>query len=381
VAARARDLLEKWFADLPDSAKSELRGNFRSDDDRQHWGAFFELYSLALLVHQGFRVEVHKIADQSKSTRPDYLVLRKGKPLFYMECTIAAESDKDHAGQNILNQVYDVLDRMESPNFFIGTEIRRYPPHPLSPSRMRAFLERYLRDLDPDEIAEKITAHGLESVPHWIWSDNGWEIVFYPIPKSKEHRNKPGARPLGAQEYIFDHLDSEASILRAIRSKATRYGDLDYPYIVAVDVMDDFAHEMDIVSALFGSDLSSIERLLKGRSDHAPPGGLWIGPKGPQNKRVSAILTVLNLEIWTVGAKKPVLWLNPWASKELETGLWEGPKRRLDLAEKKVLSMEGRNAWEILQLAHNWPYDQKPLSPIWAILSVLRSLYKKVGPL
>jgi hypothetical protein len=81
-----------------------------------------------------------------------------------------------------LDQIYDTLDRLDSPNFFVGVEIKNLPPHAPSGSNMRSFLDVQLRHLDPDEVSKVISEQGWDAVPHWTWNDNGWEIIFFPIP-------------------------------------------------------------------------------------------------------------------------------------------------------------------------------------------------------
>src|SRR5207253_4733053 len=80
-----RQLLEGWFDDFPDRGKPDLRSRLRSKRDREHWGAFFELYCYCLLRRQGFMISLHPEADPTKTTRPDFLVEKNGMPAFYME--------------------------------------------------------------------------------------------------------------------------------------------------------------------------------------------------------------------------------------------------------------------------------------------------------
>jgi hypothetical protein len=160
-----RDLLQKWFDIFPPSGKVELRSRFRSADDRQHLAAFFELYCHALLRKQGFDVQLHRTGSVDRLTAPDFFVHRDGKPLFYMESTLSAQSDVESAAQARLNQVYDTVNRLKSPNFSVGVQIKKFPSHAPSASRIRSFLEGRLAKLDPDEISEMIATRGWDSVP------------------------------------------------------------------------------------------------------------------------------------------------------------------------------------------------------------------------
>lgn len=352
---RVRDILEQWFNNFPASGKNDLQGRFRSDDNRQHLRAFFELYCYALICHQGFAIELHPSADPEKTTHPEFLVRRGGEPAFYLECTLAAESDVDCAAQARLNQVYEALNRLKSPNFWVGVLIKNAPQHSPSASRMRSFLEKQFQELDPDEMSEIMTTQDLSALPRWTWNDSGWEIVFFPIPKSPEARNKPGVRPIGVISYEPRWVDSQRSLLNALKSKTSRYGNLDYPYIIAVNALDIFVDEIDIADALFGKEHFHVNIQTGKFEASRSPDGLWVGPQGPRNRRISAVLIVSQLVPWAIAARTPVLWHNPWANKELEPDLWQGPQMVLDLRTSTMERRDGSKAWEILRLPPDWP--------------------------
>src|SRR5436309_13915525 len=68
-----RELLEEWFESWPDSRKPQLRGRFRSNDDRQMLGAFWELYLHEALRRLEFRI-AHEPDVGSAGGRPDFFV-------------------------------------------------------------------------------------------------------------------------------------------------------------------------------------------------------------------------------------------------------------------------------------------------------------------
>lgn len=63
----ARQVFEVWFADYPDSGKSDLRARFRSPIDSQFKSAFWELYLHELFSRLGFRLEPHPDVDASSN--------------------------------------------------------------------------------------------------------------------------------------------------------------------------------------------------------------------------------------------------------------------------------------------------------------------------
>jgi len=250
---RIRDLLEQWFERFPSENQDVLRARIRSKDDRQHLGAFYELYLHELFSKSGFNVEIHP-AVNNKTTHPDFRVLKDGKPLLYLEATLAALSDKDMSAKAREEQVYDAINRMKLPNFFIRVKVRGAPTTNPPGAKMRSFLENKLSNLDPNMVTKQLEQGDLEALPSWNWKHNDWQVNFSPIPKKPEARGKPGVRPIGLQMQSRWHTP-HIGIRDSIRDKATKYGELDLPYIVAINVTDEFGvDESDICNALFGEE-------------------------------------------------------------------------------------------------------------------------------
>src|SRR5438128_6649524 len=94
---RIRETLERWFAHFPAHAQRDLSSRLKSKDRRQRVAAFFELHCHELFAAQGYELEPHPPALRGER-RPDFLVLRQGRRVSYLECLIAAESDYESSG-------------------------------------------------------------------------------------------------------------------------------------------------------------------------------------------------------------------------------------------------------------------------------------------
>jgi hypothetical protein len=76
----------------------------------------------------------------------------------------------------------------------------------------------------------------------------------------------------------------------------------------------------DIAQALFGRDAIQFGRGPAGRAEPQQirqRNGFWMHESGPQNRRVAAVLTVVQLHPWNSPRVAPMLWLNPWAENPL----------------------------------------------------------------
>jgi len=148
-----------------------------------------------LLSKSGFSVEIHPVVS-NKATHPDFKVLKDGKPLFYLEATLAALSDEDTSTKARENQVYDALNRMKSPNFFIGVKVHKAPTSNPPGAKIRRFLERKLSNLDPDIIAKQFEQGGFEALPRWKWRQDDWQSTFSLYPRNLKPEESPVFVPL-----------------------------------------------------------------------------------------------------------------------------------------------------------------------------------------
>ena len=198
-------------------------------------GAFFELYLHELLCSMGFEVQVHPNLSGDRKTHPDFLALKDEQPCFYLEATLAGPSAEDMGEKARIDQVYDTLNDMQSPNFFLAIRPRGAPAAQPSGKRIRQELGQWLAALDPDDIGHQLASHGWVSLPSFSWSHDGWEIEIIPIPKPGAIRGSPGVRPVGITMPEMKRI-IHPSIEKAVRAKATKYGKLDFPFVVAVNV-------------------------------------------------------------------------------------------------------------------------------------------------
>jgi len=311
-----RALLEDWFSHYPQAETADLRARFRSSNDLQHHSAFFELFVHELLLKFGLHPQIHPALPQITTRHPDFIVESPSDKSFYMEAVVAANmSEDEYAARARMNVVYDSINRLDSPNFFIGMDIQGAPQTPPPAGPIKSFLSKNLAGLDPDEMMALLES-GLDALPHWHYQYEDWEIDFYPIPKSSEARGKPGTRPIGLQFYGLKFMDSRTTIRDALCTKAGRYGDLDLPYVVAVNALDRSTDFTAIMEALFGKEKYIIDL---SRSKPSEPemtrelDGVWTSESGPRYTRLSAALVVVGLSPGNLPHANIRLYHNPWA--------------------------------------------------------------------
>jgi len=93
--ATVRRLLEEWFARFPSEAQKDVRARFRSDDDAECLGAFWELYLHEIHSRLGFKLKRDPEVPGT-SRRPDFIVSGGTRP-FYLEATVVSYNKNESA--------------------------------------------------------------------------------------------------------------------------------------------------------------------------------------------------------------------------------------------------------------------------------------------
>ena len=351
-----RSLLDEWYSHFPSDHKNELQRRFCSSDDLSHQSAFFELYMHELLLQSGFKLEVHPDI-KGKSTHPEFLAYLNNKPMFYLECTLAVGPKKEVSAEKRENIVYDTIDKLASPNFFIEVKVEGTPNTPPPGEKWRRFLDKKLAELDPDEFASNFETGELDSLPSWSRNHDGWNVTFRAIPKSPEARGKLGIRPIGIKWFDVIECKDHENIRNALKEKAGKYGKLKIPYIIAINSISYFCDDISIANAFFGDEKTTVTLYKNGstKQKHGRhPNGAWIGPQGPQNTRVSAALIFKYLLWGNIEKETPILWHNPWAQHPLIHEIWPLPQKIID-RQGRMEFKEGKNSSELFKLPYNCP--------------------------
>ncbi|KRC59125.1 hypothetical protein ASE14_15200 [Agromyces sp. Root81] len=228
-----------------------------------------------------------------------------------MEATCIFGSDINAGATARRQQVYDAINRIESPNFFLAIDVKEIGAQALPTTRLRRELEGWLSALDPDavELALGDNPRG----ERFDWKERGWKLAFRPIPVRADSRGQANHRVLGVFGPGEAQWLDDVSVLRGtIRSKGSAYGALDLPLVVAVNVATAFHDEEDTLGALFGTWKIQFEvgdpdsaRSVRARD------GYWGSPGEWKHRHLAGLLLAHNVAPWRVTQEIPTLWLHP----------------------------------------------------------------------
>jgi hypothetical protein len=303
----------------------------------------------------GYGVEVHPALGVSR-TRPDFLLTRHGDPFAVVEARLAGlPTDKATSAKRLEGELYDALDRVRSPNFFLHVEdIKTAPVRPSFKQLIRD-VEAWLETLDPDIPIEAFRRRNSEI--RFVWKHDGWSLSLQVIPRSPEHRGKAGGRAVGIFSAECRWLDPRGELRRALSDKAGKYGDLGLPFIIAINYLGVHCDRDDWTDVLYGTSAVKVRFAEDGTHFQQPfrkNDGFWIREGKPCQTQISAVIGGRHISPWSMGAHP----LEMYAHYSIEHPIdLDGnlPCWHVPTGKNELVMRQGRSSAEILELPKGWP--------------------------
>ena len=348
--SNVRKLLNNWFLSFPESEKNELKSRFK----KTFSSAFYELFIYKLFKHQGFEIEIHpEIPNSSK--RPDFLLKKEGVE-FYLEAKEARDkTEAEEALEKRLNQVYDSLNKIKSPNFLLKIDelILKSNRQPSTKKAIKK-IESEIANCDPDIVTEQLTKFGLDHKTQINFENDDIKLAVSLIPKIPSARNKDNGRPIGMYPFESFWGGSENSIKDSFTKKSKRYGILDKPYFICINAIGIKGEgDFDVENALWGSlaftwstDPNDRNERMERKRD-----GIFLDEKGSRCKNVTGVLITKVME-FNVHIAKHWLALHPFTDVPFDFKVF-GLTHNF-IANGKLQSESKQTISEILKINPAW---------------------------
>lgn len=330
--SEVRNTLESWFKDYPAADKTDLAGRFRSDDYLDHIGALTELLVFRLLMRLGAEVTIHPEDGGTHPYKPDFKVKFKNGSTCYVEvATTDGQSKEDRKHESRENVVYDAINRLDSPDYFISVSVVRYNNKQPNAGKMSSFLKSEISKLNyQDVISSYEEKQSIESLPHWRCSVDGWEIDFGVIPKKPEFRGLSNKGCIGALSYGAECVNPQERVRSILEKKAEKLKGVAGPLLIVINQVDCFSDKSSDRQALFGDEAIEINIQTKESRPKRKYNGFWLNTKGPRKCRVGGVLFLQRLVPASIKTANLELYVNPWAKQSLPTGFEILPRTIVD---------------------------------------------------
>lgn len=349
-AARVREKVDAWILGYPEKNRDELIARFRSAIDDQHHSAFFELFLYQLLLARGCKVLEIEPTLPHTTKSPDFLAENAAQERFYLEAVQASGlSSKDVAARARLSTALAAIDSTPSPLHFLDLTVSGSAEEPLSTKKLTTALKSWIASLPADETAK--------DRPLFVWDEHGVKITLRAWTRSKAD---PEGRAIGIRRTPVMRIEPSQEIRPALKKKASRYGTLDHPYLVALNGLSTHHSEEAVIDALLGTPAVRFSKGANGGEiveEVRQPDGIWYGPPDgqAQNTRLSGVLALKRIDPWNFCSKSGLLIPNPWAAKRL-------PKLDLGTAEfvlkdNQYERVNGQQMHALVGLPAAWPEE------------------------
>ncbi|EFK57041.1 hypothetical protein ACFU8T_07715 [Sphingobacterium spiritivorum] len=262
-----REVMENWFRMYPDSEKEEMKKRVKAD----FGPAFYELGMYCYFKNMGYDIFIHPTVPNS-SKRPDFLVVKNDHD-FYVEIKeMRMLSDAERLKERRLNTLTDSMNLVDCTYFMLCIESIRFKSgNQPSGKKIIKHFDDLIETYDPDVYREMLEKEGFRFMPELKYDDNDVSIKVKLMPKAPHLRGKRGRSIASYGAYTKIGGDEEM-IKSAIQTKATRYGELDMPFLICLNYPSNLLHKEDINIALYGND------------------GIFGAENNPRNTRMSAVL-------------------------------------------------------------------------------------------
>ncbi len=201
----------------------------------------------------------------------------------------------------------------------------------------RRAVDAWLTGLSPDT-----DLNDRESRERFRWANDGWEVEFSAIPIPREHRGRPDHRPIGIYaDGEAGVIDDAPSIRSALDSKASAYGALDRPLILAAGTFiwdHDKQHSSNATFGHLAVQAWEDEGGVRHRQSIRRPDGFFGAPPDWSHRDVSAVLHVNQLQPSHFQGAEVTLWHHPAATLPLP----------IDIGiPAQIMRLDGTEMWEV----------------------------------
>jgi len=255
--ARVRELIESWLNDYPAFHRKSLVRRLRNTDNEHFDAAFFELYLHQLLHRLGCRIRVSPRVGRTTLKRPDFEITCPDGKRWLLEATSSGDLSADERkAEARLVTALNTLNRLRVKDYFLDVSTRGRPRSPIPGKQLRHTVREFLRSLNYDQIREIYAQQSYDELPKTTFEHDGCKLRIRVVPKSPAFRDDsdPDSRAIGMISAGVRWIDSRSGIRDAIRRKATRYGRLRRPLVVAVNAPDQSLGLTDVMEALLGKE-------------------------------------------------------------------------------------------------------------------------------
>ena len=281
-----RDRVRTMMNIIPVGNKVELISGLKTNWE----SSYFELFLANLFAKLDFTIEIHpELSNTNK--RPDFKLSNSDSIIFAEARYASDKSIEDHKIENIKNDIkYGININIKSKNFFIAIqELVILERRSSSLRELYSKIRVYINENIGKEIFH-LNEDTTERRDKWFFYENEtFKIVLSLIPRNPDFPLTRKSRVIGMESGPFQLIDSKSYILRALNKKATRYGNLDKPFVLCIQAGSEWGiHISELYDIFYGDGVFNSDTEKSYRRNN----GFFGYDDKPKMTRVSGVIIV-----------------------------------------------------------------------------------------
>lgn len=311
---KIRQRLETYFNLYPKNEREEMKSRLKTEE---HFDStLFEMFLYYQLKNDNFEIELHPDLKETNN-KPDFLLTKKNKQI-YLEAKVDHNKSFEKSKRDKVEKVIkDVINRFSIGNYRLVLEDLTVKSSN-SPS-VKGFKKSIKEKIEKLDKTKEIQSTNKKSASY-VYEDNNLRIKYKVFVVPTNYKDNRSIQIDAAAEAVW--VNSGVSLRKSLSEKASRYGEMNAPFIIAINCLDLFIDQEEVEIGLFGDKKSKVflnndsgELIVK--ENYHENNGFFSNTNPNKNNHVSAVL------IYHLGVRNledPAYWfkINPNAKYPLD---------------------------------------------------------------
>jgi hypothetical protein len=306
----ARQEFQSWLTEVPEPWQSKWRGRLESALDHPHLSVRLELYLHHYFKSEGWAVDIEPEMPGSPN-KPDFRVMR-GTDTILVEAKAVLDEQTIAQETQRLRQLADYLTNKLSRDVIIEP-LSDLPPSP-PVSRIKAQIEQCAKT-QVDEVLEFDIQDVHQRMQYSV------KVILLPKTSDATERGDVGGTISGVNT-----LTIGKRIRDALEAKASKYGSIDMPFVIAIYGAGEFpVQTKNEFDALFGDRVWNVHSSRQ-VTERRKPNGFFISVREGKRRyeRVSAVLFYRFKWLQDSHVQVAHIYHNPFALRLLNPDVFPG---------------------------------------------------------
>jgi len=302
-SGKCRKAIEDFYDCSDESEKADLKSRLLSKDKHQFNSALFEIYLNKLFLNFGSEVEPHPALNNSKE-HPEFLIKNKEEE-FYLEAVCAEQKEE----KPLIQEIQDYLDKkIKNVGFMLSFDVEGDLKSQIKLKTLYDFLNREIEKIDFSRARSDVNyRNNLCFQKEYEQAKLIFKIIL--MNEGEEYEHTIGRGP------IRTFWGSAGTSLESIiERKASKYGTLNKPLILAVSIPIIDSRLTSVSKSFFGTPFANFSKNSEMINQSFNGEGAFIHNGKKKNSKITGVLVFPGFCVFGMHQNTVVYYPNPYAA-------------------------------------------------------------------